>query len=144
MHEPQHLAIGRLGRLRQRLAGLPVATEPALKPLGGGDAVRCREIMLESRADDLLLALEPVQVDVRQRQRAVVVLPQQRERRRGDGARDAQPGGEALAELRLAGAEVADEADDPARPQLRRPALPLPEGFLRFIGNERIHERRSP
>ena len=76
---------------------------------------------------------------MRQRQRAVTVLPQQRERWRGDGARDTQPGGDALDKLRLAGAEVADEADDPARPQLRRPALAQRKGFLRAIGNERVH-----
>ena len=64
MHKPQHLAIGRLGRLRQQLAWLPVPTDPALKPFGDGDAVRCRKVMLESRTDDLLLALESVQVDV--------------------------------------------------------------------------------
>ena len=100
--------------------------------------------MLESRADDFLLAFQPVQVDVRQRQRAATVLLQQRERRRGDGARDSQPGGEALDELRLAGAEVADEADDPAGAQFGRPAPTQLEGICRAIGNERVHGWGSP
>ena len=56
---------------------------------------------------------QPVQVDVEQRQPALV-LRHQDERRRADRAGHAQPGPEALRELRLARPELAPQADEVA------------------------------
>ena len=69
----------------------------------------------ETAGQRLGRAGKPVQVHVEEWQPAPI-LGHQHEARRHDRVRDPQPGTETLGELRLARAEIADQADQVARP----------------------------
>ncbi len=82
----------------------------ALGPLDQGHAVGLP--FVEEPARERLAGVgEPVEIDVEERQPALV-LGHQHEARRVDGRVDAEAGTEALRELRLAGAQVAEQGDD--------------------------------
>src|SRR4029079_5403137 len=76
--------------------------------------------LVERQVDHVLLPVEAVEVDVRERYTAGYVLAHQRERRRGDVLGRAEPRGDPLHERRLAGAELAGQQEDIARPKERR------------------------
>src|SRR5581483_7754865 len=83
-----------------------------LAPLDQRDAVL--ELLLDPETVDLLHALQSVDVDVAERDAALVVLPHQGERRADDGPLDPEAAADALGQRRLAGAEFAGEDDDVA------------------------------
>ena len=79
-------------------------------PLDDGHAGPVDEL-LEAEVVQFLDPVEAIDVDVRDRQTARVLL-HQRERRARDRTRDTEPTGDALRERGLAGSEVADQYDD--------------------------------
>src|SRR3954471_684903 len=85
-------------------------------PLDEGDPVGA-QVVVEQRRVLVLKALQAVEVEVGDRQPPAHVALADREGGRGDGAGDSEGAAGAADQGRLAGAELAREEDDVARPQ---------------------------
>ena len=115
----------------------PVAREhgaDAVTPLDHGDRLTADQVV-EPEVVELLQVVEPVDVDVHQRQWCVV-LAHDGERRAHHRFGDAERDRDALRQHRLAGAELAVEHDDVARTQQR------PEPLAERVGLARVACRR--
>src|SRR4051812_47549644 len=103
------------------------------------------EDLRQPEVDGLLEVLQPVHVEVHEREAPTVVVAHEHERRAGDVLVDAEGRAEALGERRLARAEVAGEHDDVAgagdRRDRARERLGVVDGF--GACGQRAHQASS-
>ena len=114
-------------------------TRDRVAPLDEQDPFAVLELV-QRQVDHVLLALEPVQVDVRERHTAGHVLAHEGERRRSHVLGRAEPGGDPLDERGLARAELPGEDDDVARAQERRERGAR---GARVVGGRRLEDERG-
>src|SRR5688572_4166825 len=122
-----------------RPQGRRAAGEPSLNPLDHDDNGRVVNELLEARADDLAWAVESVEVQVRQRDAAAIVLVDER---KGWGENlfvNPEPLSEALHKLGFACSQITGEADHPTGPRGRAPLPPQRQGFVRTVRNGLVH-----
>ena len=104
----------------------------AVGPLNQRDALS-ENVIVESKFEHGLAVIEPVEIEVVNRQAPVFVLVHQDEGRAGDFRVASQTGHETLHELRFSGSEVSPQRKHVARTRAAGVAAPYRPGFLRVI-----------